>query len=170
MDLHPEAAESLSQLKQILDQAGANYEILTHPGAVLTAEAGVKHGMGDLAEMAPTLILETEKGYLAAIISGATRLSFKKIKKSLGLKNISLARPEIVLRETGAQVGSVSLVNPNLPTILDTRLEQFPVVFGGCGVPQHTLRISPADLIAVTRAKVFDFSEPKEETAQAASV
>jgi len=163
MELHPEELELLGQLKQILDQARANYEILTHPGAVLTAEEGVKRGIGDLAEMAPTLILETEKGYLAAIISGATRLSFKKIKKSLGLKNISLASPDAVLRETGAQVGSVSLVNPNLPTILDTRLEKFRTVFGGCGIPYHTLRISPIDLISITRADVFDFSEPKEQ-------
>ena len=76
----------------------------SHPGAVLTAEEGVKRGIGDLAEMAPTLILETEKGYLAAIISGATRLSFKKIKKSLGLKNISLASPDVVLRETARRL------------------------------------------------------------------
>ncbi len=163
MGLHPEEMELLNQLKQILDQAGANYEILSHPGAVLTAEEGVKRGIGDLAEMAPTLILETEKGYLAAIISGATRLSFKKIKKSLGLKNISLASPEVVLRETGAQVGSVSLVNPDLPTIMDARVEKFRVVFGGCGIPGHTLRISPIDLINLTRANVFDFSEPKEQ-------
>ena len=163
MGLRPEELELLRQLKQILDQAGANYEILTHPGAVLTAEEGVKRGIGELAEMAPTLILQTEKGYLAAIISGATRLSFKKIKKFLGLKNISLASPDVVQRETGAQVGSVSLVNPNIPTIMDTRLEKFRAVFGGCGIPYHTLRISPIDLINITQADVFDFSEPKEQ-------
>lgn len=155
--------EKLSQLKQILDQAGANYEILTHPGAVLSVEDGVTQGIGDRAELAPTLILETEKGYLAAIISGETRLSFKKVKKALGLKNISLARPEVVLRETGAPVGSVSLVNPNLPTIIDTRLEKFRAVLGGCGIPYHTLRISPIDLINITQAHVFDFAEPKEQ-------
>lgn len=163
MGLRPEEFKSLRHLKQILDQAGANYEILTHPGAVLTAEEGVKRGIGELAEMAPTLILQTEKGYLAAIISGATRLSFKKIKKFLGLKNISLASPDVVQRETGAQVGSVSLVNPNIPTIIDTRLEKFRAVFGGCGIPYHTLRISPIDLINITQADVFDFSEPKEQ-------
>ncbi len=149
-------------MQLILDQAGADYEILTHPGAILTSEDGVKRGMGNLAEMAPTFILETEKGYLAAIISGETRLSYKKIKKTLGLKNVSLAKAEVVLRETGAQVGSVSLVNPNLPTIIDTRVEQFRAVFGGCGIPNHTLRIRPIDLIRITGAKVFEFAEYKE--------
>lgn len=159
--LYPEAVETARQLRGLLDQAGADYEILTHPGAVLTAEEGVQRGMGDLAEMAPTLILETEKGYIAAIISGATRLSFKKIKKALGLKNVSLASPEVVLRETGAAVGSVSLVNPGLTTIVDMRVEGLRAVFGGCGIPHHTLRISPRDLIQVTQANVFDFAEPR---------
>jgi prolyl-tRNA editing enzyme YbaK/EbsC (Cys-tRNA(Pro) deacylase) len=36
--------------------------------------------------MAPTLILQSEKGYLAAIIPGDRRLVYKKIKKELGLK------------------------------------------------------------------------------------
>jgi len=46
--------------------------------------------------MAPTFILQTEAGYLAAIIQGDTRLSYKKIKQKLGLKNVSLAAPEQV--------------------------------------------------------------------------
>ncbi len=160
--LSPREAELLNQLRQFLDQARADYEILSHPGTVPTAEDGVKRGIGGLAEMAPTLILETEKGYIAAIISGETRLSYKKIKKTMGLKNISLARPDAVLRETGSPVGSVSLVNQNLPTIVDTRVKDFRAVFGGCGLPYHTLRINPIDLIRITRADVFDFTEAKE--------
>jgi prolyl-tRNA editing enzyme YbaK/EbsC (Cys-tRNA(Pro) deacylase) len=158
-----EVEETLKQLKKILEQASVNYEVLGHAGNVLTAEEGVQQGMGSLAQMAPTLILETEKGCIAAIISGATRLSVKKIKKFLGLKNVSFAKPDVVLRETGAVIGSVSLVNPNLPTIIDLRLEKLPMVFGGCGVPHYTLRIRPVDLISLTHATVFDFSDPREQ-------
>jgi prolyl-tRNA editing enzyme YbaK/EbsC (Cys-tRNA(Pro) deacylase) len=34
-------------------------------------------------------------------------------------------------------------------------------IFGGCGVPQHTLAMSPIDLIRITKAQEFDFAEPK---------
>jgi len=44
--------------------------------------------------MAPTFILRSEAGYLAAIIRGDTRLSYKKIKQKLKLKNLCLATPE----------------------------------------------------------------------------
>jgi prolyl-tRNA editing enzyme YbaK/EbsC (Cys-tRNA(Pro) deacylase) len=56
----------------------------------------------------------------------------------------------------------VSLVNQGIPTIVDSRLTQAPAVYGGCGVPHHTLRINPLDLIRVTEARVFDFTEAKE--------
>jgi prolyl-tRNA editing enzyme YbaK/EbsC (Cys-tRNA(Pro) deacylase) len=149
----------LDQLKHILDEAGVTYEIFSHAEQIDSAEDGVENNIGGLNEMAPTLILETEKGLLAAIISGDTRLSYKKIKKELGLKNVSLARPERVYEATGAEVGTVCFVNPGLLTIIDTRLAD--VVYGGCGIPHHTLRINRTDLIRVTQAVVFDFAEAK---------
>ena len=152
----------LSQLRHTLDNARANYEIFSQLETIISAEDGVERGMGNLAEMAPTLILETEKGFMAAVISGETRLSYKKIKKALGLKNVSLAKPDVVLRETGAQVGTISLVNQIFPTIVDSQLIKADAVYGGCGVPRHTLRIKTLDLIKVTQANVFDFTEPKE--------
>lgn len=151
----------LDRLKQTLSEAGVNYTIIAHEKTLDSAESGVDYGLGRLADMAPTLILKTENGLLAAIITGSTKLAYKKIKVRLGLKNVSLASPDIVQQTTGAQVGAVALVNPGLTTIIDARLTEMDSVFGGCGVPRHTLRISARDLIAVTGAQVFDFTEPK---------
>jgi prolyl-tRNA editing enzyme YbaK/EbsC (Cys-tRNA(Pro) deacylase) len=159
--LETHAIKRIEQLKQILDAAGAEYAILAHDETVKSAEDGVEKGFGELRVMAPTLILKTETGYLVAIIGGETRLSYKKIKKGLGLKNISLATPAEVLEATSAEVGTVSLVNPGLCTIVDERLPAQEMVYGGCGVPQRTLCIRVADLVAVTRARVFDFTELK---------
>jgi prolyl-tRNA editing enzyme YbaK/EbsC (Cys-tRNA(Pro) deacylase) len=152
--------EPLRGLRQILDTAGARYEIFSHVETVLSAEDGVQQGVGRLDEMAPTLILETEKGLIAAILRGGTRLSYKKIKHELGLRNVALARPERVYEATGAEVGTVCLVNPGFVTIIDTRLPD--VVYGGCGIPRHTLRIHRADLIRVTQALVFDLADIKD--------
>ncbi len=157
-----EDALRLSRLRQLLDEAGADYELLSHPESVVSAEEGVRRGIGSLAQMAPTLILNTEKGLLAAILSGGTRLSYKRVKRALGLKNVSLARPEVVLQVTGAEVGTVSLVNEGLPTIVDSRVAGEAMVYGGCGVPRHTLRINPRDLIRVTHAEVFDLARQRD--------
>jgi prolyl-tRNA editing enzyme YbaK/EbsC (Cys-tRNA(Pro) deacylase) len=104
--------ERLTDLTRLLDASGARYEILIHDETIASAADGLAHGVASLSELAPTLILETEKGPIAAIISGETRLSYKKVKKHLGLKNVSLATREAVKDKTGADIGYVSLINP----------------------------------------------------------
>jgi prolyl-tRNA editing enzyme YbaK/EbsC (Cys-tRNA(Pro) deacylase) len=153
--------ERLSELKSLLNAAGIAYAILEHEQTISTAQEGAQTGLGSLSSMAPTFILKTEAGYLAAIIRGDTRLAYKKIKRQLGLKNISLASVDQVKEVTGAEAGYVSLVNPGIETIIDEKVIAMDVVYGGCAVPRFTLRIQPKDLVAIVRARVFDFTEPK---------
>jgi len=157
-------SDRLTQLKAHLDRAGISYTILVHEKNISTAQDGTQTGLGTLSNMAPTFILQTEKGYLAAIIRGDTRLSYKKIKKKLGLKNISLAAPDRVKQLTGSEVGHVSLVNPGVQTIVDSRITEETVIFGGSGEPNHTLQIAPQNVITITQAQVFDFTEFKDRT------
>jgi prolyl-tRNA editing enzyme YbaK/EbsC (Cys-tRNA(Pro) deacylase) len=151
----------VARLRTALDAAGARYRILHHPQSVTSAEDGASHGFGALEQMAPTLILRTEQGYLAAIISGATRLSYKKIKKHLGLRDVSMASPAEVLDVTGADVGAVAMINPGLRTLIDSQLPSKGEVFGGCGVPRYSLAMDASHLISITAADVFDFAEPR---------
>jgi prolyl-tRNA editing enzyme YbaK/EbsC (Cys-tRNA(Pro) deacylase) len=151
----------LAQLKERLDLAGIAYVIHVHAHNIASTQDGVQSGLGSLTELAPTFILRTEAGYLAAIIRGDTRLSYKKIKQKLGLKNVSLAAPERVKALTGAEIGQVSLVNPGLQTILDERVTEMETIYGGSGVANHTLQISPRAVVTMTQAQVFDFTEPK---------
>lgn len=153
--------ERLSELKSLLNAAGITYDILEHEQTISTAQEGAQTGLGSLTSMAPTFILKTEAGYLAAIIRGDTRLVYKKIKQQLGLKNISLASVDQVKEVTGAEVGYVSLVNTGIETIVDEKVIAMDVVYGGCGIPRYTLRIQPKDLVSIVRARVFDFTEPK---------
>ncbi len=153
---------SLSQLRQRLDDAGIQYAILVHERNISTAQDGARTGLGALSVMAPTFILRTEAGYLAAIIRGDTRLSYKKIKQKLGLKNVSLATPEQVKQLTGSEVGSVAPLNRGMQTIVDERVIEVEVIHGGSGEPNHTLRIAPQAVVTLTQAQVFDFTEPKQ--------
>jgi len=160
-DLLSEEQARLERLCRRLDQARVPYEIMSHADTVGTAEQGVAHGFGSLAEMAPTFLLQGDGGWLCAIISGESRLVYKKIRKHLGLKDIRLASPEVVEQVLGVPVGIVSMVNPGMPTLIDQHLTELALVYGGCGVPRHTLRMRPLDLVSATRAQVFDFTELK---------
>jgi prolyl-tRNA editing enzyme YbaK/EbsC (Cys-tRNA(Pro) deacylase) len=148
-------------VRAALDAAGVEYELLVHETTYHSAEDGALGFGVDLAQMAPTLVLRTEQGAMVATVSGATRLSLRKVKKALRLRNVSLAAPEEVRALTGAEPGTVSLVNPGLATLVDRRLLDQPWAYGGCGVAAHTLRLRPVDLVAVTGARVLDIADEK---------
>jgi prolyl-tRNA editing enzyme YbaK/EbsC (Cys-tRNA(Pro) deacylase) len=160
-ELSSDEQDRLNKIMHVLNAAQANYSILTNTYNIRSADEGVMKGVGQLEQMAPTFLIQSERGWICAIISGKSRLSYKKIKKQLGLKNISLAKPDDVELVTGAKVGTVSLINPGLSTIVDSHLMTLETVYGGCGVPRHTLQISVADLVAISQAQVFEFADLK---------
>ena len=160
MEMQPDPPV-VKKLRTLLDAAGVRYRIVQHDEQLASAADGVNHGFGALEQMAPTLILRTRQGYLAAIISGATRLSYRKIKQHLGLRDVSMASPAEVLEVTGAEVGAVALINPGLRTLVDSRLAAEDEVFGGCGIPRYSLAMQAHELVSITAADVFDFTEPR---------
>jgi prolyl-tRNA editing enzyme YbaK/EbsC (Cys-tRNA(Pro) deacylase) len=154
--------QRLEPLINLLNKAESRFSILAHTENISSAQEGASRGLGHISDMAPTFILKTNNGFLAAIIRGDTRLSYKKIKKEMHMKDVSLANPELVRQVTGAEIGSVALINPGIPTLVDVRLLEKDDVYGGCGIGGHTLKINTQDLVALTHARVFDFSEMKE--------
>jgi prolyl-tRNA editing enzyme YbaK/EbsC (Cys-tRNA(Pro) deacylase) len=161
--LSEQTVARLTQLQETLKAANVKYTLLAHDLPIRSAQDGAEHGFGGLADMAPTFILRADTSYLAAIIRGDTRLSYKKIKQKLKLKDLCLATPEQVQQITGSEVGHVSLINAEIVTLVDSRLTELDTIYGGCGVPCYTLKINPQDLIALVQAQVFDFTESKDK-------
>jgi len=153
----------LEHLNSLLKKEQIDYELLTDDFTVETAASGAFYYGISLSETTPTLILKTKDGYVAAIICGNTRISFKKLKQVLNCKDISMADPQTILNITGAKIGEVSLINPGLPTLIDSNVLYNTHCYGGCGVPKTTLRINTQDLIKVTNAQVVGFTEIRSE-------
>lgn len=150
---------NLTKLKALLTKERADYTIYQDSFNLESAEAGAKHYGIALSETTPTIILKSKDKYFAAIICGDTRISFKKLKQVLNIKDISMANPETVLSITGAKVGEVSLINDEMDTIIDSNVVNNINCYGGSGVHKTTLRINTNDLIRITNAKLLDFTE-----------
>ena len=151
----------LNTLDNLLKNSNADYTIFKDELSLENAEEGAKHYGISLNEAAPTFILKAKDKYYAAIISGSTRISFKKLKQALGVKDISMADPQAVLKLTGAKVGEVCLINCELTTLIDHGVLKNINCYGGCGVPKSTLRINSQDLVRITNAQILDFTEPR---------
>ncbi|MBU4439875.1 MAG: YbaK/EbsC family protein [Firmicutes bacterium] len=139
---------TIEELRSLLNKNDVDFEILQNEKAILTVNDAM--GIYEIDETAPTIIIKSEKGYFAILLSGDRgRIDFKQIKKLLQCKNVRIASKEEVIKTIGFESGSVPLVGHHLPCVLDQHLLNYPYVYGGVGDANFTLKINPHDLIKV---------------------
>lgn len=137
----------MDQLISLLKNNQIEYEIIHHDKQINSAKEGVMYFNIESGQAAPTLILKTDKGYFSLIICGDHgRVDLVSLKNILNVKEIRLAKPNEIEEVTGSKIGSVSLINLQLSTILDRKLFRFSNVYGGTGKSESTLKISPKAL------------------------
>lgn len=153
--------KALDKLRTVCNHSNVDYELFKDKIPLKTATTGVVEYGINLSEAAPTLIIKADEAIMAAIIRGDTRISFKKLKEFLKITRIRLAKPEEIYHLMGYKIGDVSLINEGLKTLMDKKILENEYVYGGCGAPNHTLKIKVIDLIKITKATVIDFTHLK---------
>jgi prolyl-tRNA editing enzyme YbaK/EbsC (Cys-tRNA(Pro) deacylase) len=146
----------LNNIKKACENS--DYELFQDETLMENAKIGAEHYKIDISRCTPTFVLKVDELFLAVIIQGCRKLDFKKLKKYLGTSRVRMATPEEILEITGAPVGSVSMINPDLRTLIDENVSNIDYCYGGCGVEKFTLKISSKDLIQITQAELGDFS------------
>lgn len=134
----------MENLITFLQENEVQFEIMYHENPIRTAQEGATYFGIEIGQTAPTLILKSEKGYFAMIISGGRRrVNLEKVSEILGCNQLKLAKPKEVQQITGYTVGSVPLVGLSMPCILDRNIFRYPFIYGGTGEPTSTLKITP---------------------------
>ncbi len=148
---------TINQLKQVC--TGLDYEITEDQVLMANAKIGAHHYGIDLNECTPTFILKADNNYIAVIIQGNRKLDFKKLREYLGAKKVTMATKDEIFNLTKSPIGSVSMINPNIKTLIDSGVRDLEYCYGGCGVEKYTMKIKATDLIKITHSAVDDFSK-----------
>jgi prolyl-tRNA editing enzyme YbaK/EbsC (Cys-tRNA(Pro) deacylase) len=127
------------------------------PTVPLAAAAlGVAEG-----KIVKTIVFEGKKvdGHVAlAIVTGDARVDRGRVAAVLNLPTLKLASPETVSRVVGFEVGGVPPVAhvSAVPVVVDRRVLEHEIVYGGGGDEDHMLEIAPNDIVRLTNAIVAD--------------
>ncbi|BBO70415.1 hypothetical protein DSCA_43450 [Desulfosarcina alkanivorans] len=101
---------------------------------------------------------------ILVVNNGLARVDRKKLAACLGMnrKRVKFATAGQALAVTGYVVGSMPPFGhrERLRTLVDTATAGLETVYGGGGDVDAMMRLSPAELIRVSRAEVADISEP----------
>lgn len=138
----------MDNLKLILNESKFDYEIIKHERKIYSAQDGAEYFGIEIGQTAPTLILSTDNGLMALIISGGKgKIDFDKLGDELGFIINGLANKKDVKKSLGYDAGAISLIGHELPTIIDSELYKYEYVYGGTGNEDYTLKISPEALV-----------------------
>ncbi len=145
-----------------LDGKQIDYELIDTPRPIRSVPDGVKILHIEAGQTAPTLILTTDKGFYAAIVSGARgKLDLKAVGVLLGCQTVAMASKHEVQAVTGYEPGQIPLTGHGLPCIMDRLLLQHEYIYGGTGQGTVTLKIKPQAVYAanVVIAELADDGE-----------
>lgn len=154
---------------EFLDRAQIPYEIRSFPDTTEKGAANVAHALGFRErQMVKTLLFETDKGDRALVMVGGDQNAVSGLlKKALGSRNISLAKPEIVKAVTGYEIGSIPPFHwqtEGFLSILEASLMQETELGVGAGVWGNEIIITPENLVKACRAKVVNLTEKENTT------
>jgi prolyl-tRNA editing enzyme YbaK/EbsC (Cys-tRNA(Pro) deacylase) len=145
---------TIEQLKESLSNQISEFEIIRHEKPIVSKKDA--EGLFKIEETAPTLIISTDKGFYALIISGErNKVDFNVIKELLQCSNVNMANKTEIVEKFNIMPGQVPLVGHQLPCIMDQLLFNYPFVYGGSGDLYHTLKIKPEDLVKVNEVQLF---------------
>ena len=106
----------------------------------------------EVGAIVKSLLLRTEDNFILCLVSGDKRCSLNKVKKTLNIKDVSMADAEQVKSQTGFSIGGVSpIANLNKNKIfIDTSLSRYEYVYAAAGHPNTIFKISYKQLIKLT--------------------
>ncbi len=108
----------------------------------------------DPARVLKTLLAEVDGRLAVAVLPVCARLDLKALARALGGSRATMADPAVAERVTGYVVGGISPLGQktSLPTVVDADALEHPTVLVSGGRRGFDIELSPADLVALTRA------------------
>ena len=115
----------------------------------------------EVGAIVKSLLFKTEDFFVLCLVSGDKKCSLNKLKKITHKKNISMASPEEVKKQTGYTIGGVSPIGHlNLIKILiDNSLKRFKYLYAAGGNPNCVFKIDFINLQKITNSESKDLTE-----------
>ncbi|HEY9757026.1 MAG TPA: YbaK/EbsC family protein [Oculatellaceae cyanobacterium] len=150
-----------------LDQRNIPYEIRVFSDTTEKGAANVAKVLGFRErQMIKTLLFETDRGDHALIMVGADQNAVSGLlKKALGSRNISLAKPEVVQQVTGYVIGSIPPFHwqpKGFCSLLDESLMSESILGVGAGKWGNEILIEPQHLVSASNARVVNLTQKPE--------
>ena len=115
----------------------------------------------EVGAIVKSLLFKTENTFTLFLVSGDKKASLNKIKKTLNIKDASMASPDDVKNVTGYTIGGVSPVGHlnKIEIFIDHSLARFENLYAAAGHPNCVFKINFDDLKKITNGFIKDITQ-----------
>ena len=151
----------VKKVKEFIKKFDPKLEVLVLDTTARTAQDAASSLKCEVGAIVKSLLFRTENSFLICLIAGDRRCSLNKLKKTLQMKDVSMANADEVKKNTGFSIGGVAPVAhaTSLDILIDKSLNRFPYIFAAAGHPNCVFKITYDDLIKITKGYEKEISE-----------
>ena len=153
--------EPVKRAERSLKQFDQKMSVITLDSSARTAlEAASSLGC-EVGAIVKSLLFKTENKFTLFLVAGDKKASLNKIKKTLNIKNASMASAEDVKSITGYTIGGVSPVGHlnELNIVIDDSLNRFKNLYAAAGHPNCVFKINFINLQKITNGFIRDITQ-----------
>ncbi len=169
--LSTESAETAAM--RYLRERGIPFRVFRHAHPPRTLEQAARERGHRVEQIVRSILFRGEaRTYVLLLLPGGYRAHWPTLRKTLGMRRLTLATPDEVLQVTGAPVGAVppwGWPHPPAHVLADQRLQRFPELSMGSGARGVALILTLDDFLrslpAHTRWGEFGFPQSQPEKA-----
>ena len=162
MDLANEELEKTAnygeKLKQFLTSNNVWHRFIEFNEPVKTVEQAARKVQVD--KIAKSIVMVDSNGEpLLAIVPAQRKVSHKKIKIMLAVKDIRLATADEVLRHSGYPVGGVPPFNDIKRVLLDPQVLKNETTIAGGGDIDKLIEVKTEDIVRILKPRIDDITQ-----------
>ena len=156
--LHKEPVKRVEQVLKAFDPKLTVIVLKTSARTAIEAASSLGCEVGAIVK---SLLFKTEKKFTLCLIAGDKKASLNKIKKTMKIKDASMASADEVKSKTGFTIGGVSPVGhlSKIDILIDSSLERFDNLYAAAGHPNCVFKIDYINLQKITNGLVKEISE-----------
>ena len=153
--------EAVKRVENALKEFDITQQVIMLDTSARTAiEAASSLGC-EVGAIVKSLLFKTENLFTLCLIAGDKKASLNKLKKTLNIKDVSMAAADEVKDITGFTIGGVSPIGhlKKINILIDNSLERFDFLFAAAGHPNCVFKIDFKNLKKITNGSIEDIIE-----------
>ena len=153
--------EPVKRVENILKEFDEYQNIIVLETSARTANEAASSLGCEVGAIVKSLLFKTENSFTLCLVAGDKRASLNSIKKSLKIKDASMASAEDVKNITGYTIGGVSPVGhlKKIEILIDKSLSRFNLLFAAAGHPNCVFKIDFTNLKKITNGVTEEITE-----------